>query len=214
MTTHHPYTHWTHARYRQAGRLAVVEAPTEDVLDLDDLKLHLRIDHDDEDTYLMELAQAAVDEIDTPRGWLGRSLAKRTLRLTLDDLPPSKIYLPGPPIISVESVEYRNLDDELITIDASEYESDLLAEPGLIWPKRDGFWLRDSWPNDIKGGPDTFRVEYVAGYESADDVPMLVRQWLRMRVGEMYRDREGTIIGTIQTQLTHFERALDNLRVR
>ena len=212
---YYPWTCWTH-NGRQDGRLSVVTPATGAAVSLADAKLHLRVDHDDEDDYIEGLVEAATAEIDSPRGWLGRSLITRTLRLTLDSWPPHTVRLPGVPVTSINSVEYRDRDGNLKTVDPADYEADLTAEPALLWPSRDGSLCRGSWPDDMAAtGPDLFRVEYDAGYGDADtDVPRLIRQWLLTRVGDMYRDREGTVLGTIQAQLTHVERALDNMRVR
>lgn len=212
---YYPWTYRTPGGGQQDGRLSVVSASSGFVVSLSDAKLHLRVDHDDEDTYIDGLIESAAAEIDSPRGWLGRSLLTKTLRLTLDSAPPHTIYLPGPPIQSIESVKYRDRNGDMQTIDAGDYEFDLTAEPGLIWPGHNGVLCRGRWPDDMQyHGPDVFRVEYVAGYGDEVDVPRIIKQWILTRVGDMYRDREGTIIGTIQTQLTHVERALDNMRVR
>lgn len=207
------YYPWTHRT--QHGRLSVVTAATGEVVSLADAKLHLRVDHSDEDAYIQGLVTAAAAEVDSPRGWLGRSLLTKTLRLTLDVPPPHTVYLPGVPVQSVSSVEYRDRDGTLQAVTASDYETDLTAEPALLWPARAGELCRESWPHDMDWhGPDVFRVEYVAGYGTEADIPQIIKQWILTRVGDMYRDREGTIIGTIQAQLTHVERALDNMRVR
>ena len=204
---YYPWTCWTR-NGRQDGRLSVVTPAQGEVVSIADAKLHLRVDHDDEDDYIKGLVEAAAQEIDAPRGWLGRSLLTKTLRLTLDSYPPHTVYLPGVPVQSVTKVEYRDRNGDFQEIPPEDYETDLTAEPALLW-------AADSWPSDMTAGPDVFRVEYEAGYGATSaDVPRLIRQWLLTRVGDMYRDREGTILGTIQAQLTHVERALDNMRVR
>ena len=211
---YYPWTCWTR-NGRQDGRLSVVTPAQGEVVPIADAKLHLRVDHDDEDDYIEGLVEAATAEIDSPRGWLGRSLLTKTLRLTLDSYPPHTVYLPGVPVQSVTKVEYRDRNGGFQELPPEDYETDLTAEPALLWPARDGSLCRGSWPTDMATGPDVFRVEYEAGYgETSADVPRLIRQWLLTRVGDMYRDREGTVLGTIQAQLTHVERALDNMRVR
>lgn len=208
---HYPYD----ARVRpsdrrtQVGRVSVVSPPGADPLDLaDDVKPHLRVDHSDEDDLITDAFKAAVNEIDAPRGWLGRSLITRTLLLTLDDLPPSVLYLPGPPVTSVSSVKYRDADDEIVTIDSGDYLTDLTAEPALLWIGDGG------WPTNFADGPDVLRVEYVAGYANADAIPRAIRQWLLMRTAELYRDREPTVLNARPSVLQHADRMLDNWRVR
>lgn len=190
-------------------------APTSDPLTTVEIKAHLRIDHSDEDTLLEADHGAALGEIDSPDGWLGRSVITRTLRLTLDAPPPRVIYLPGPPVTKIETITVRDSDDDLnviyddgTSVDLIGLMSDLTATPALIWPD-------DSigWPSDIKSGPDSMRIDYVAGYAVAA-LPKTIKQWLLMRIGELYRDREASMLGIPSTRLHHADRMLDSLRVR
>lgn len=196
-------------RCRQDGRLSVVTPNGSAVITTADAKLHLRIDHSTEDTLVDALVSTAAAELETPNGWLGRSLLSRTVRLTLDSPPPDVIYLPGPPVTAISSVKYRNTDDTFTTISSSDYLYDLTAEPALLWIGDDG------WPTDMKcDGPDLVRIEYVAGYTNAAAIPKAIRQWILIRAAELYRDREGSVVGTIATRLEHVDRMLDNHRVR
>lgn len=198
------------SRCRQVGRLSVVTPNAGPVITTADVKLHLRVDHSTEDTPIAAALAAAVEELDVgTKGWLGRSILSQTLKLTLDSQPPDVLYLPGPPVTSVSSVKYRDEDDVIQTIASSEYLSDLTAEPALLWIGENG------WPSDMKcDGPDLVRIEYVAGYANAAAVPKAVRQWLLIRAAELYRDREGSVLGVTTTPLRHVDRMLDNLRVR
>lgn len=217
----YPWWYWSD-RTRQIGHVSCTSAASGQVVTTAELKTHLRIIHSDEDDYLDSLIKAATQEIDMPSdttnsrpGWLGRSLLQRTLKLTLHAVPPHTIHLPGPPVQSISTVEYRKSDDTFETIDSSDYHSDLSAEPAKLWP--DGEWplnLGGDWPQAIHGGPDTFRVTYVAGYASASDIPEVIKQWVLCRAAELYRDREGSALGVTSTRLTHIDRMLDNWRVR
>jgi uncharacterized phiE125 gp8 family phage protein len=204
---------------RQFGRVSVVTAPASAPLDVDDdVKPHLRISHNGEDTKLGNLVSAAVGEIDSPTGWLGRSIITRKLRLTLDAAPSRVVYLPGPPTTEVTKITYRDSDDVITTIyeasggppttDTIGLLTDLTDEPALIWPDAD-----IGWPSDIKAGPDSFRVEYLTGYADAAAVPKVINQWLLMRIGELYRDPEGSVLAVGSTPLAHHARMLDGMRV-
>jgi uncharacterized phiE125 gp8 family phage protein len=202
---------------REYGRVSVLIAPASAPLDVDvDVKPHLRIGHNGEDAKLTRLVAAAVGVLDTPNGWLGRSLITRTLRLTLDAAPPRVIYLPGPPTTKIEQISYRDADDNFVTVydpdvgpvDTVGLKSDLTAEPALIWPDDE-----IGWPTDIKSGPDSFRVDYVTGYADADAIPEAINQWLLQRVGELYRDPEASSLGVEVKQIHHADRSLDNWRV-
>lgn len=191
---------------RQDARLSVVTPPTGEVMTVAELKTHLRVDGSTEDTYIASLLTAAIGEIDTPSGWLGRSLLSRTLRLTFDEAPGDLIYLPGPPVSALSSITYRDITNAWVTMASTDYDKDVTASPALVWPL-------DVWPSDMIGGVDGVRVQYVAGYTNGAAVPQPIRQWLLLRVGEMYRDREASIIGDTAARLHHADRMLDAWRV-
>ena len=204
---------------RDFGRVSVLVAPASDPISLDDpggVKQHLRVDDPSEDDLITNALQGAVNEIDSPDGWLGRSLITRTLRLTLDRYPPRVVYLPGPPVTEIKKITVRDSDDNLDVIydsvapaDEIGLMSDLTAAPALIWPDD-----TIGWPSDIKGGPDSVRIDYVAGYADEDAIPRAIRQWLLMRTAELYRDREPSVLGVASNPLRHADRMLDSLRVR
>jgi uncharacterized phiE125 gp8 family phage protein len=212
---YYPWTCWGYNGSQQESRLSVVTEATGDVVALADAKTHLRVEHSAEDTYIQGLIAAAAAELDTPRGWLGRTLLTKTLRLTLDEYPPTVIYLPGPPIQTINSVEYRDRDGVFQTLDPSEYEFNLTTDHnGLFWIKDDVDYC-PRWPTDIDyRGPDLVRIEYDAGYGTSSDIPHLIKQWILIRVGDLYRDRESSVIGASVSSLDHVQRALDNWRVR
>lgn len=198
----------------QDGRVSVVTEPSGLPVSVNAAKTHLRIEHSAEDGTLRDLIQSAADELGSPKGWLGRSLKTQTLRLTLDAYPPAKVYLPGPPVTKVNTIEVRGSDDAFTTvydadgaIDTLTLQSDLTAAPAWIWPSD-----TVGWPSDIKNDIDAVRIEYHAGY-AADALPKVIRQWLLMRVAELYRDREPSVLAVASTELPHAKRMLDNLRV-
>ena len=201
--------HSPEIRREQRGRVSVVTAPVGSVVGLSDLKLHLRIDHSSEDVLIAGLERAAVNEIDAPRGWLGRSLIERTLRLAFDETPSRVVHLPGPPVTEIESVEYRDRDTgEMETVDAESYRADL-EDNG----RKALLYADDRWPS-AKRGPDAFRVTYRAGYKNGQSVPDVIRQYLMIRVADLYRDREGSVVGTILAQHPHIDNMLEAWRVR
>ena len=196
-------------RAQQRGHVSFVSGNTIAIVTLQELKDHLRVRHADEDDLIAADLETAIDEIDMPRkagfppGWLGRALGTRKLRLTLDQEPPFTIYLPGSPVTSIDKVEFRKTDDTFEEVLAAEFISDLTAEPAKIWPKEAWPHGQLAWPIGTKGGPDSFRVEYTTGYVDADATPAVIKQWIMIRAAELYRDREGTVIGTSPATLEH-----------
>ena len=194
---------------QQQGRVSVLTLPAFAPISLAEVKAHLRIDHDGEDGLLEGLVDAAVGEIDAPRGWLGRSLAARTMRLTFASNPPPVVFLPGPPVVEVEKIAVREDDNSLTVIfdkqhgATAPFGADLDLQPGILWSK-------NAW---TRGGGGALMIDYVAGHPTREGIPAPIRQWLLMRVGELYRDRECSVLGIASNRLAHADRMLDGWRV-
>lgn len=83
-------------------------APSEPVVSLTDIKAHLRVDHDDEDTSIEAMEAAAVAHLDGYRGILGRCIRRQkwrqdftcggTHRLALPDVLAVAVTAGGEPV--------------------------------------------------------------------------------------------------------------------
>ena len=91
--------------------------------------------------------------------------------------------LPRPPIVSVTSIKYYDIDDAVATMAAADYQLDTVD--GLVnileWPATD---LRDLNP---------IVIEYVAGYTTC---PMAVRQAMLLLIAHWYQNREAVMVST------------------
>lgn len=207
-------------RVTQEWRLSVVTPAASPPVTVSELKQHARLHFPgeadpyggEEDDALLQLINAALQEIDSPEGWLGRAIMPKTLRLTLCVPPPTVVRLPGIPVASITSIVYYDTAEEEQTVLTAglaaagfKYDLDDTGEPALLW--------NESWPATYDR-PDRIKINYVAGYADEASVPALIKQWVLIRAATLYRDREGSVIGTIIAQLEHVQRALDNLRVR
>ena len=70
---------------------------------------------------------------------LERSLINQGWRLTLDEFPDA-LRLDYPPLVSVQSVTYYDVDNVLQTLDPADYLVDAVTEPGYIVPARGKSW--------------------------------------------------------------------------
>lgn len=163
-------------------------APAVEPLALDELKLHLRVDHDDEDTYIEGLALAARRHVE--QTILNRALITQTWNLYLDRFPGrSQIRLPYPPLQSVTGVYYTPEGDSEQTYGAANYHVDVLSRVGRVVLEKNS-----AWPGDELQVVNGVRVEFVAGYgDEADDVPEEVRRAMLLIVGDLYENREETV---------------------
>jgi len=182
----------------------VVVTPPGEILPLDDVKRHLRVDHDDEDDLIEGLIQAAVATLDGPDGWLGRALGEQRLELRSNGFPvgcDGAIDLPLQPRTLV-SVSYDDVAGSAHLVDPADCK---LHGAGVY--ARSGF----SWPSTACR-PDSVRILYDAG---TNDVPKPVLAALKLMIGDLYRWRETTapIAGASVPMSTTVEMLLAPFRV-
>lgn len=147
-----------------------------------------------EDPYLTTLIQVArLTCEDTTK----RKLITQTWKQYYDAFPACnyiELYLP--PLQSVTSVQYKDVDGNTQTLSSSLYHVSTSGERARIC-LNDG----ESWP-DIVRALDAVWVTMVVGYGSArSDVPAPLRQGMLTLIGHMYNMREDVISGTIIAQV-------------
>lgn len=166
--------------------LKLVTPPAERPVSLAEARLHLRVDHTDEDDLIAGLLDAAVDHLDGASGILGRALVTQAWDLVLDALPCDAIQLPLAPLVSVSSVQYYDTAGALQTLSPSLYYVDAISQPG--WVTR---LSTATWP-DTMDGANAVIVRFVAGYGAAAAVPGAIKAAIKLLVGHLYRNREAT----------------------
>lgn len=148
--------------------------PNGECLDLNELKLHLRITDDSQDSLLSGYVSAArqAAEMKTrnqllharwllvldqfPRGGYGTPLPF----LESVNIPAYAILLPHCPVVAVESITYLDTSGVQQTVDPAIYTVNNVITPGLITPR-----FGQIWPIPL---PEigSVRVTYTAGYAS------------------------------------------------
>lgn len=165
--------------------LDLITAPALEPVSLAEAKLHLKVDHSDEDTLISALIVAArrMAEHQTQR-----ALVTQTWELVLDAFPADEIQLPKPKVLSIVWVKYLDTSGVLRTLDPAAYALDAATLPGYVIPV-------DLWPSPYSGA-NTVRVRFTAGYgPAAADVPADVVAWMLLQVGALYRNREAFAAG-------------------
>ena len=74
----------------------LITPPTSPVVDLTDLRRHLRVDHDEDDLLIVGLERSAVAHLDGWTGILGRCILRQTWQI---DLPAGRHTLPFPDVV-------------------------------------------------------------------------------------------------------------------
>jgi uncharacterized phiE125 gp8 family phage protein len=176
------------------GTVSVKTAPTVEPLSLEEVKLHLRVDHTEEDTLIYRLLKMARE---TAEKDYDLALITQSLQYRLDDWPEDEpFYLPKPPLQSITSIGYYDTAGVAQTILASNYELDIYSQPGRVRPIPDY-----SWP-DVQDKLNAITIEYKAGFgATASTVPEELRQALLLLIGNYYEHRESVIVGTISNEI-------------
>jgi uncharacterized phiE125 gp8 family phage protein len=162
------------------------------------MKLHSRIDVDEDDALINTLITAARMQIEQ---MASHRMVTQTLALSIDDFPDSGIlYLEGP-VQSVSSIQYYDLDGNLQTWDDELYQVDITANPARVMPAYD-----EDWP-DYLDDYNSIVVTYVAGCGNANEVPAILKQAIKLLVGYWYNQREAVS----ETQNYEVPYAVDNI---
>jgi|GEM_PF-6705262 len=147
--------------------LTVLQARTNSLFNLDEVKRYLRVDFADDDVLIQSLIVAAINHVEM----------KTRYRLNWKYCPQEQcldffvVHLPMGPIISVERV-----------FDCHRHEN----------LKRVSFDIDSSKPNVMFAcDHEHVFVEYTAGYgETSESVPAEIRQAALSIIAELYRNRD------------------------
>lgn len=200
--------------------LVIVTPPSVEPISLSEAKSHLRVDSDftADDNLIGGLIVAARQEAEQI---CRRALIKQTWKLAIDQFPAPnmnvssanwygpqwgiapgplsvvrpegttgyEIYLPNAPLIQVTSVEYVDQDGTTQTLAPSAYKVDNISQPARLVPA-----YGTTWPG-TRNEINAVIVTYQCGYgETATAVPQPIRQWMYLRIGALYENRESDVI--------------------
>ena len=160
--------------------------PAVEPVSVSEAKAHLRVDTDDDDTYIGTLITAARQWAET---YLDRSLIYTQWEMKLD-MFPWEIEMPRPPMAqdgttTAVSITYT-LNESLgtATLSTSEYRVDRASTPGVARTNYGG-----SWPSHL-ADQNSVTVTWWGGYgASGSDVPAAIRHAILMHVGHLYERR-------------------------
>jgi uncharacterized phiE125 gp8 family phage protein len=164
----------------QPSRPQVTTAPTEEPISIDEAKLHLRVDFDDDDTLIADLVAAAREYVEAATS---RRFVTTALRIEGSRFD-TEMWLPGAPLIAVQSVKYLDANGSQQTLSASNYDVVTNVEPGMVRRSSTGYWPTH------KESPVAVQVNYTAGYGTASSVPPPAKAAIKLLVGHWYAQRE------------------------
>jgi uncharacterized phiE125 gp8 family phage protein len=176
-------------------RPVLVTPPAEPPVTLDEAKAHLRVDHDDDDDLISGFVAAAVSYLDGHTGVLGRCMVTQTWRQGLSAWPPSgQILLPYPDVDpDTVEVTFRDSDDAEQTLPDGQFEV-IEDIRGAVVSFRRSF--TSPAVSDDRQAPVS--VTFAAGFGAAADVPVALKAAVLLLVGDLYENREDTVVGQVQ----------------
>jgi uncharacterized phiE125 gp8 family phage protein len=172
----------------------VTTQPTIEPVSLAEAKLHLKIETADtaDDTLISALIKAAREYCE---GFQNRAYIEQSITLKFDDFA-DEIIVPKPPLISVTSIKYIDVNGTQQMLAATVYAVDTTSEPGRIT-----LAYNQSWPS-IRGDANGVEIIYKAGYgATAAGVPESVKVAIKLLIGHWYEHRESVNIGNITTEI-------------
>lgn len=165
-------------------KLTLVTAAVDTPVGLQELKDWARVDTDDDDATLRRVLLSATRTVEE---LTRRALMTQTWRLSIDGMPGDRfLELPRPPLSSVSSFVYFDLDGTQSTFDLSS-NADVIttSEPGRIV-----LHSGSVWPTGTRRY-DSARITFVAGYSSRDEIPEPLREIVMMIALHRYDMRTG-----------------------
>lgn len=164
-------------------RLTLTTAPATNPVELSAAKEQCRVYHDEEDTFIQSLVDAATRHLDLPNGILGTAIMPQVWLLELPGWQPL-VTLPVEPVRSI-AVTYTDaagdeqaLDPAFYTLSAwPSMAMELRLNSDLVRPALD----RIDYP---------VRITISAGYADAAAVPPELKIAIRLLVAHWYANRE------------------------
>lgn len=202
----------------------LITPPATEPISLTDAKLHLKVDVADDDALITALIVAVRQYAEQETR---RSLITQVWKYTFDSFPgaqggaagvpwgvehshPSNaLVLEKTPVVSVDTVSYLDMASSAQTLPSTDYVVDVTSPVARITPV-----FGKVWPIALPQIA-ACSVQFTAGYGAAGAVPQGLKQWMLLRLGALYENREAVVVGRgVQVSpLTFVDSLLDPYRV-
>ncbi len=192
----------------QTGWSLVTPATSPAPIYLDEAKLHLRIDGDEDNDYIQLLIDASVSWVEQH----GLLLNTQTWDMFLDCFPYCEpITLWKHPVQFVDFIKYVDADGTTQTLDESAYQVSLNSEFPRIMPA-----YGTSWPS-TRSQMEAVTVRFTGGFNSSPQaIPATVVPAMQLLIGHLYANREAVVImqGIVSLELPFGLEALLDSAIR
>jgi len=170
-----------------------VTATSSEQLTVTQLKTHLRVLTDDDDTYIALLGTNAREYIEY---YTNQAMVPKTVVLYMENFPAGDdplVFNDYNPLQSVSSIVYLDEDGTSGAMSTADYNIDTHSRCGRIYPAQ-----TTSWPGDIYSYPDHDNVwiTFGCGHTTAT-CPEAFRHAEKMLVEHWYKNRSPVSTGPI-----------------
>jgi uncharacterized phiE125 gp8 family phage protein len=164
----------------------IISEPATEPVTLAQVKLHSRISHSEDDSWLTMAIVVARQYIEKT---CELSLITQTRRTTFAGFHKPWLTLAYGPTISITTIEYYDQANALQTL--ATYQAALESNPCLIVPA-----AGQPWPATMPNRIDAVKVTYVAGYGAEENVPAALKQGILLLVDFWYSNRSAVEMGS------------------
>lgn len=159
----------------------------EEPISIEEARLHLNIDLEAHDSLIAAQITAARQWAETKTK---RAFVTQTWRMRLDHFPRNGcIYFRPTPLQSVTSVSYIDINGAAQVWPTSNYIVSIDNQPGIL-----SLAYNMEWP-DTQEQADAVTITYVVGYGTAVMVPENIKAAIKLQIGDLYANREASIVG-------------------
>lgn len=209
------------------GVIQIVTAPTAEPVSLEELKLHLRVDHDDDDSLITSLGKSARQYVESDTG---RYLVTRTIDIKRNGFPQEirekedyycysgnrrdRGFKCPTPTQSVTSISYYDTDGTLQTLSSSNYTLETGWVSGKVDVRIPHGRIVEAWNCTWPASRDqanSVTVRLVVGYGSPLYVPEEFKGAIKLLVGHWYEHREAASEGSLSAPPHGIDRILGSL---
>ena len=153
-----------------------------DVITTAALKLHCRVDHDDEDTLIESLRLAAIGKV---QSMTGKMLDLVGVEFYMDEI--ADVHLPWAPLATVTSVGIKQSDGSYTNMSGGYYYDTIANSPSLEF---------STFPSLLADGFNHVKITGTVGYDaSAGETPAALIQAVSLLVEHWYQFRgQGSVV--------------------
>ncbi len=162
--------------------LTVITEPADEPITLDEAKIALRVEDDDEDERIWGIIRAARMFAED---YLSLKIMSQIVELSFDQWPATQFSLDVWPIISVDTVKYEDTASPVATqtlVENTDYYADITKIEGRLR-------TITGWPS-VAVKPNAVKIRMTAGYADQDSVPNQLKEGIKAYCAYIYDSDE------------------------